>query len=73
MLERLPATSTSMESTITVWARRFLLYLRLMPRTAEEGEESVSLVEVKKGLARRAIEQIGFIKDINSLVLLSGK
>ncbi|KAJ6608678.1 hypothetical protein B0H10DRAFT_516741 [Mycena sp. CBHHK59/15] len=37
----------------------------------EEGEDSVTLVEIKKGLARRAIEQIGFIKDINSLVLLS--
>jgi hypothetical protein len=40
---------------------------------AEDGEEAVSLVEIKKGLARRAIEQIGFIKDINSLVILSGK
>ncbi|KAJ7284535.1 hypothetical protein C8J57DRAFT_1669706 [Mycena rebaudengoi] len=38
---------------------------------AEDGEEAVSLVEIKKGLARRAIEQIGFIKDINSLVILS--
>ncbi|KAJ7760728.1 hypothetical protein DFH07DRAFT_430267 [Mycena maculata] len=37
----------------------------------EDGEETVSLVETKKGLARKAIEQIGFIKDINSLVLLS--
>jgi hypothetical protein len=30
------------------------------------------LIEVKKGLARRSIEQLGFIKDINSLVVLSG-
>ncbi|KAK7032798.1 rab guanyl-nucleotide exchange factor [Favolaschia claudopus] len=37
----------------------------------EDGEETVSLVEVKKSLTRRAIEQIGFIKDINSLVVLS--
>ncbi|KAJ7086162.1 hypothetical protein B0H15DRAFT_987519 [Mycena belliarum] len=39
--------------------------------TADEGEETVTLVETKKGLVRKAIEQIGFIKDINSLVLLS--
>ncbi|KAJ7645378.1 hypothetical protein B0H17DRAFT_450082 [Mycena rosella] len=37
----------------------------------EEGEETVTLVETKKGLARKTIDQIGFIKDINSLVLLS--
>ncbi|KAF7312336.1 Rab guanyl-nucleotide exchange factor [Mycena indigotica] len=37
----------------------------------DDGEDSLVLVESKKGLARRAIEQIGFIKDINSLVLLS--
>ncbi|KAJ7510485.1 hypothetical protein B0H11DRAFT_1190833 [Mycena galericulata] len=37
----------------------------------EAGEEIVTLVEAKKGLARKAIDQIGFIKDINSLVLLS--
>jgi hypothetical protein len=29
-------------------------------------------VETKKALARKAIEQLGFIKDINSLVVLSG-
>ncbi|KAJ7116484.1 hypothetical protein C8R44DRAFT_209802 [Mycena epipterygia] len=37
----------------------------------EEGEETVTLVETKKGLARKAIEQISYIKDINSLVVLS--
>jgi len=35
------------------------------------GEEPVNLVETKN-LARRSIEQLGFIKDINSLVVLSG-
>jgi len=29
-------------------------------------------VEVKKNLVRRSIEQLGFIKDVNSLVVLSG-
>ncbi|KAF7375244.1 Rab guanyl-nucleotide exchange factor [Mycena sanguinolenta] len=37
----------------------------------EDGEETVTLVETKKALTRRAIDQIGFIKDINSLVVLS--
>jgi Vam6/Vps39-like protein vacuolar protein sorting-associated protein 39 len=36
------------------------------------GEYSVELVEVKKTLVRRSIEQLGFIKDVNSLVVLSG-
>ncbi|KAG5644651.1 hypothetical protein DXG03_008033 [Asterophora parasitica] len=34
-------------------------------------EEAVKLVEVIKGLTRRSIEQLGFIKDVNSLVALS--
>lgn len=34
-------------------------------------EEIATLVEVKKNLVRRAVEQLGFVKDINSLVLLS--
>ncbi|KAF7327882.1 Rab guanyl-nucleotide exchange factor [Mycena kentingensis (nom. inval.)] len=37
----------------------------------DDEEDSMSLVESRRGLARRAIDQIGFIKDINSLVLLS--
>ncbi|KAK1227448.1 Vacuolar morphogenesis protein 6 [Marasmius sp. AFHP31] len=36
-----------------------------------EGNEVLTLVEVKKGLARKSIEQLGFVKDINSLVVLS--
>ncbi|KAK0193482.1 vacuolar sorting protein 39 domain 1-domain-containing protein [Armillaria mellea] len=39
---------------------------------AENDSEIASLVEVKKSLTRRAIEQMGFIRDINSLVVLSG-
>ncbi|KAL0577985.1 Vacuolar morphogenesis protein 6 [Marasmius crinis-equi] len=37
----------------------------------EEGSEILTLVEVKKGLARKSIEQLGFVKEINSLVVLS--
>ncbi|KAJ7236270.1 hypothetical protein B0H12DRAFT_1026995 [Mycena haematopus] len=37
----------------------------------EDGEDTVTLVEIKKALTRKAIEQIGFIKDVNSLVVLS--
>jgi hypothetical protein len=39
---------------------------------ADGGEHTVELVEVKKNLVRRSIEQLGFIKDVNSLVVLSG-
>ena len=35
-------------------------------------EHSVELVEIKKNLVRRSIEQLGIIKDLNSLVVLSG-
>ncbi|KAF9007557.1 hypothetical protein BDQ17DRAFT_1350883 [Cyathus striatus] len=34
-------------------------------------ESHVELIETKKSLTRRAIEQLGFVKDINSLVVLS--
>ncbi|VDB94289.1 unnamed protein product [Peniophora sp. CBMAI 1063] len=39
----------------------------------EEGDDgpSASLVDTKKGVARRAIEQLGYVKDINSLVVLA--
>ena len=36
------------------------------------GEHTIELVEIKKNLVRRSIEQLGFIKDVNSLVVLSG-
>lgn len=39
---------------------------------AEEGVEPVTLAETKKNLTKKPIEQLGFIKDINSLVVLSG-
>ena len=41
--------------------------------SVDGGEHKVELVEVKKNLVRRSIEQLGFIKDVNSLVVLSGK
>ncbi|KJA16870.1 hypothetical protein HYPSUDRAFT_46906 [Hypholoma sublateritium FD-334 SS-4] len=37
----------------------------------DEVTNAPDLVEVKKGLARRSIEQLGFVKDVNSLVALS--
>ncbi|THH21289.1 hypothetical protein EW146_g228 [Bondarzewia mesenterica] len=33
--------------------------------------EPAELIETKKGLTRKAIEQLGYVKDINSLVVLS--
>ncbi|KAJ7220172.1 hypothetical protein GGX14DRAFT_585899 [Mycena pura] len=47
------------------------LHIYGVDENVEEGEDMVTLVETKKGLTRKAIEQIGFIKDINSLVVLS--
>ncbi|KAG6884985.1 hypothetical protein C0993_006817 [Termitomyces sp. T159_Od127] len=40
----------------------------------DEGERAFTLVEVKKALTRRSIEQLGFVKhlDLNLLVVLSG-
>lgn len=35
-------------------------------------EQQAHLVETKKSLCRRSIEQLAFIKDVNSLVVLSG-
>lgn len=37
----------------------------------EHGKQEVKLV-TSKSLSRRAIEQVGYIKDINSVVALSG-
>ncbi|KAG6840674.1 hypothetical protein C0991_005179 [Blastosporella zonata] len=39
----------------------------------DEGEAAITLVEVKKALTRRSIEQLGFVKhmDLNLLVVLS--
>ncbi|KAF7330251.1 Rab guanyl-nucleotide exchange factor [Mycena venus] len=47
------------------------LHIYGIDENVEQGEETVTLVETKKGLTRKAIEQISFIKDINSLVVLS--
>ncbi len=35
-------------------------------------EHQAQLVETRKTLCRRSIEQLAFIKDVNSLVALSG-
>jgi len=57
---------------------RVLLKLRLSPPSTGSPNDSTSqlagfeLEEVRKGVARRAIEQLGFLKDINSLIVLSG-
>lgn len=45
--------------------------LRRYPGSGEE-TEIVSLIETKKNLTRRSIDRLGFIKDINSLIVLSG-
>lgn len=40
---------------------------------AAEGSTELSLVEVHKNFVKRSIDQLGFIKDVNSLVVLSGQ
>ncbi|KAI0041201.1 hypothetical protein FA95DRAFT_1611206 [Auriscalpium vulgare] len=37
----------------------------------ESSEEPATLVDIKKGISRKAIDQLGHVKDINSLVVLS--
>lgn len=44
----------------------------LSPRRTDDDEETATLVETKKALTRKSIEQLGYIKDINSLIVLSG-
>ncbi|KAI0035408.1 hypothetical protein K488DRAFT_43415 [Vararia minispora EC-137] len=36
-------------------------------------DAKATLIETKKGISRRAIEQLGYVKDINSLVILSAE
>lgn len=51
----------------------FGLHFSVINRNIPLGEGTdLSLVEVKKGLVKRSIDQLGFIKDVNSLVVLSG-
>ncbi|KZT19797.1 hypothetical protein NEOLEDRAFT_1245628 [Neolentinus lepideus HHB14362 ss-1] len=42
-----------------------------LDESPDHDDEVATLVETKKNLVRRSIEQLGFIKDINSLVVLS--
>ncbi|OCH95424.1 hypothetical protein OBBRIDRAFT_816580 [Obba rivulosa] len=39
--------------------------------TSSNSEPHAELVETKKSLCRRAIDQLGYVKDVNSLVVLS--
>ena len=51
------------------------LPLVLLPRTWDTDAHSdrpAELIETRKSLCRRSIEQIAFIKDVNSLIVLSG-
>ena len=42
-----------------------------LTRRVEGKAYTVTHLETKKNFARRAIDQLGFVKDINSLVVLS--
>lgn len=41
-------------------------------RSDEGATPTATLVGTKTGISRRAIDQLGYIKDVNSLVVLSG-
>ncbi|KAL1698661.1 hypothetical protein EV121DRAFT_296945 [Schizophyllum commune] len=47
------------------------LYVYGMDYEPAEGKEAATLVECKKNISRRAIEQVVFIKDVNSAAILS--
>ncbi|KIM67190.1 hypothetical protein SCLCIDRAFT_1210690 [Scleroderma citrinum Foug A] len=47
------------------------LHIYNLHHNPTDSDEHATLVETKKGLSRRAIDQLGYIKDINSIVLLS--
>lgn len=40
---------------------------------APDGQLEAAFEDCKKGLGRRAIEQLGYIKDVNSIVVLVGE
>ncbi|KAF9236310.1 hypothetical protein BU15DRAFT_89236 [Melanogaster broomeanus] len=43
----------------------------LHDETSEDASPTMTLVETKQAISRKAIDQLGYIKDINSLVVLS--
>ncbi|KAL1752471.1 hypothetical protein FB107DRAFT_219865 [Schizophyllum commune] len=47
------------------------LYVYGVDYEPAEGKEAATLVECKKSISRRAIEQVAFIKDVNSVAILS--
>ncbi|TRM64266.1 hypothetical protein BD626DRAFT_556986 [Schizophyllum amplum] len=47
------------------------LYVYAIDYDPGEGQQVASEVDCKKGISRRAIEQVAFIKDVNSLAILS--
>lgn len=49
-----------------------LWYSLWLPKLLLGDKPQVKSAEVKKALSRKSIEQLGFVKDVNSLVILSG-
>ncbi|XP_006455342.1 hypothetical protein AGABI2DRAFT_187742 [Agaricus bisporus var. bisporus H97] len=48
-----------------------LLIYEVTNAPGEDGGTSIKLMDTKKGLVRRAIDQLGFVREINSLIVLS--
>ncbi|THV01026.1 hypothetical protein K435DRAFT_718392 [Dendrothele bispora CBS 962.96] len=73
----LPGFKDRIESILVQGDRAYLgtslgnLHIYGVDPTQDGPEEEWEPVEVKKGLVKKSLEQLGFIKDINSLVVLS--
>jgi len=70
MLEQQQAVSSSTNTTNFLVCYCWILLVFIY--SFQYQENGSTLVDTKKGLSRRSIDQLGYIKDINSLVSLSG-
>lgn len=60
-------------STITRYSPvRYCWMLLVLTCSSQYQDNGPTLVDTKKALSRRPIDQLGYIKDIDSLVVLSG-
>jgi hypothetical protein len=58
---------TSWEASVCSWT---IIFISMKSFDSTDGSQSTP-VQVKQGVTRRAIDQLGFVKDANSLVILS--
>jgi hypothetical protein len=70
MLEQQQAIFSSMITTN--FPVRYFWIVPVLKRSFQYQENGSTLVDTKKALSRRPIDQLGYIPDNNSLVVLSG-